>query len=181
MRPAPPDRDDASHKPETHATHAGANNALLTVEVGGQECGIPVDEVREIVPLCALSRPAGMPPILAGFLILDNEPIPVLRAARMWGLQEAERGLYTPLVVIRGRGRVLALLVDRVLGVTNAAEAELADASDIAAPLPARRVQDRVMGVLDPARLLLALERDAIERLRENEERRLGELQEAAA
>lgn len=82
--------------------------------VADQAYGIPLDAVLEILPMATLSRPPGLPGVVAGFLNLEGVAIPVVCLARLFGLAEGERGLYTPLVIMRSGEQTLALLVDTV-------------------------------------------------------------------
>src|ERR1043166_2132624 len=75
---------------------------LLEIELGGQRYGIPLEHVQEIVPMAALVPP-DLPSVLAGMLNLGGTIYPVLRLDRLMHVADRAGGLYTPLIVLRGR------------------------------------------------------------------------------
>ena len=74
----------------TPAGHAGLR--VCVFELAGQSFGLPLESVREIVPMAALSRPPSMPSILEGFLNLRGTALPVLRIAALLGLPQDRAG-----------------------------------------------------------------------------------------
>jgi purine-binding chemotaxis protein CheW len=90
---------------------------LVVVQVADNLYGLPLEEVEQITFMAELLRPAGLPRILNGFLNLEGTLIPVLRLARVLGVQETEPELYTPLLILRSKPRRLALEVSRVVRV----------------------------------------------------------------
>ncbi len=60
--------------------------ATLVFEIAGNLCGLGAADVREIVFMPALTRVAGQPPILDGFLNLRARAIPVVTVARLFDL-----------------------------------------------------------------------------------------------
>lgn len=150
---------------------ASVPRTLLVFEVGGQACALPVEDVQEIVPLPLLAHPPGLPPALEGFLNLRGAAVPVLRLARLFDLAIVPPGLYTPLVILRGEGGPVALLVDRVERLVEVLPAELApigrdncfkDCAEAEVVSAGRTVH-----LLSPRRLLLERERECLEQLRE--------------
>src|SRR5258708_2578808 len=79
-----------------------------------QAYGLPLDAVREILPLAQLSQPPGMPSLLAGFLNLEGIAVPVVRLSRLFELPEQTPGLYAPLLIVRAADLTVALLVDSI-------------------------------------------------------------------
>jgi chemotaxis signal transduction protein len=73
-------RQDSSARP---GAPRRATRQILELELAGQLYGIPLREVQEIVPMAQLSGPPDLPAILAGFLNLEGEAIPVVRLDRM--------------------------------------------------------------------------------------------------
>ena len=94
---------------------------MCLFELAGQPFGLRLGSVTEILPMATLSRPPFMPSLLEGFLNLRGTSLPVVRTAAVLGLPQNRLELHTPLVVLRGQRLPLALLVDRVLGVSSAA------------------------------------------------------------
>lgn len=157
---------------------------VVVFEVSGYSCGLPMEQVREIVPMCDLARPPGLPPLLEGFLNLRGEITPVLRMERLFGLSPIILRRHTQIIVLHGE-TPLALLADEVRNVVSLGPDELLPASDDSV------FNDCVEGVLFTARapvhvlrvdrLLLAQEKRRISEHQEIEHRRLMELEEADA
>lgn len=163
-----------------HGAPRRAARQILELEVAGQLYGIPVREVQEIVPMAQLSGPPDLPALLAGFLNLEGEAIPVLRLDRMLRLPGQPAGLYTPLIVLRGLDSRLALMAQRVHRIRTVAE-------ETVLPLPESHTfndcvdgmvteGDRVLLLLSPARLLLEKEQQCLAELQDREQARLREM-----
>lgn len=156
-------------------------STLLVFRVAGETCAIPTGAVGEIVPMAALDRPPGLPPVLEGFLNLRGEAVPVIRMDRLFGATPEPPGLYAHLVVLRGQAHPFALLVSRALDIvpmppealrplpegSTFNECATAEAEAGGQPVP----------VLSPDRLLLERERQAVAAFRETAQRYLDELE----
>ena len=142
---------------------------VLTFQLSGQAYGIPLDRVREIIPLPLLSRPPGLPPVLAGFVNLGGTAIPVVKLARLFGVAESAPRRYTPLVVLCCCNLTLALLVDSVQGVIQVDDESIVSFSD---NLWLNSCAEGLATVGDTSFVLLADGR----LLREQERRRVDEL-----
>jgi purine-binding chemotaxis protein CheW len=90
---------------------------FLIFRLSGLDCAFPLEAVREIVPMAMLSCPPGMPTGLEGFLDLRGTAIPIVRLDRLFDLREQRPGLHTPMVVLRGTGNPIGILVDSVRGI----------------------------------------------------------------
>lgn len=160
---------------------ATAVRKVVAFHVSMQCYGIDVADIQEILPLAELSRPPACPPLLAGFVTIGCESIPVIRLSQLFSLPDTAPELYTPMLVLRAsRGR-LALLVDRVSEIIDVS------AGDIAPLDKGHSLNDCVVGVvqsdrfllllLDTRQLLLEQERRFIEQLADSERSRLGLLE----
>ena len=158
-----------------------ARRALVIFHLGGQAYGLPLEEVLEIVPLALLSRPPGLPAMMAGFLGLEGQAVPVLRLDRLFGLPELTPGLYTPLLILRSPGHPLALLVEKVSRIT-------AVAADAVVPVPPGEsfndcaegvvtLDSHVVLLLSPERLLLDKEQQCLAEFQDLEQARLRALE----
>ena len=87
---------------------------LLIFQVSRLNCAFPLEAVREIVPMAALSSPPGMPSGLVGFLDLRGTAIPIARLDRLFDIPEQLPGLHTPIIVLRGAIGSIGVLVDYV-------------------------------------------------------------------
>jgi purine-binding chemotaxis protein CheW len=156
---------------------------FLELELAGQLYGIPLRDVQEVVAMAQLAGPPDLPAVIAGFLNLEGEAIPVLRLDRMLRLAERPPGMYTPLIVLRARDGRLALMAERVNRIRAVAE-------DAVLPLPESHTfndcvegmvteGERVLLILAPARLLLEKEQQCLAELQDREQQRLHAMGEA--
>jgi chemotaxis signal transduction protein len=77
--------------------------------------------------MAMLSSPPGMPVGLAGFLDLRGTAIPIVRLDRLFDLREQRPGLHTPMIVLRGTGSPIGILVDSVRGIVPVVSTGLLD------------------------------------------------------
>lgn len=82
---------------------------------------LPVEAVAEVVPIADLGRPPHLPEVVEGILNLAGTAVPVLRLDRLLGLPDGQYGLYSSILVMKGK-TPCALLVEHVDGVFAAAE-----------------------------------------------------------
>lgn len=159
---------------------ATTRSAYLLLDVAGTPCALPRDAVSEVLPLPDLFAPPVAGKVLAGFLNLGGEPVPVIDLARLFGLADhaAEPSLYAHLVLAADRAS--AFLVDR------ATDLVLVD-EDALRPVPDGRTLngcvaaefsrgDRLVHVLGLARILTAEETARLDALTETARARLAAL-----
>lgn len=178
MEPAPRDSEPASPPPPAAV---GGTAYYLLLSLAEQRCALPRAAVRELLPLPLLSRPPGLPPVLAGFANLGGAPLPVLHLARLLGLdasqpEDGRDALYRHIVVLRAEAQPVGLLVDRVLDLVAVPAGGLRPVPQerslngcVSGGLPALpgEAPGALVPVLDPARLLLAEERAVLRGLTE--------------
>lgn len=154
MAAAPPPSSLRSEAP------GAAQERILLVRVGGELFGLPVGAVAEIVPVTGISRLEKAPLPVRGSVNLRGGAVVVVDLGLRLGLAAVDV-IDSRLVVVRSRGRRIALLVDAVEQLVEV------DASSIE-PLPEaartpsssciRGVLQRESGLV----LLLGLERTLV-------------------
>jgi purine-binding chemotaxis protein CheW len=169
-------------KPARAASPRLAGGGFLAFRLPGVACALPLDRLREVVPMALLSRPPGMPSLLEGLLNLGGAAVAVVRLDRLLGLPELSVGLYTPLLVLRHAEDRVALLVESVVGLITVRPEDVR-------PTPGASLEDCVEGevdvggltvhLLDPDRLLLEKERQCLAEFAAAEQGRLRRLEEA--
>lgn len=107
----------------TAAEEATLQRELLCLSLDGSPYAIPVERVREIVRMRAVTPMPRVPEAVLGVIALRGEVIQVLDLRRRLGLPRAEPGRRTRIVVLHGEdGRVTGLLVDAVTEVLRMPE-----------------------------------------------------------
>ncbi|KAB1071543.1 chemotaxis protein CheW [Methylobacterium planeticum] len=157
-----------------------AGAAYLLLDVAGVPCALPRAAVSEVLPLPNLFRPPTLGPLLAGFLNLGGEPVPVVDLARLFGLRAEARepGAYDHLVL--AADRATAFLVDRASDLVTVAP-------EAVRPVSGRQtlngcveaeitLGDRLVHALAPGRILTVEEQERLSALTRAAQERLAAL-----
>jgi len=174
--------------PREAVARAGGNSAvdgrmmLAIFHLGGEALAVDSSTVQEIALMARLSKPNGLPSLIAGFLNLAQQAIPIIRLDRLLRLPEPKFELYTQILVLHDdAGASMGWIVDRV--------AQIAPVRlDEVLPVPenhcfgdcARGVfvrNDSSVSILAPERILLERERRCVLEFQEREQERLRELE----
>jgi purine-binding chemotaxis protein CheW len=142
----------------------------VLVRCAGEAAALPAAAVAEILPVARLSRPAGAPKVLAGFMNLGGAALPVVNLAAVFGAVEADpQDIYRHVVRLRPDvGGGLGLLVERVLDAAAVAQevAALEPDQSVGGVLAANlRFGDDLVPLIDLAAVLLAEEALRLEEL----------------
>jgi purine-binding chemotaxis protein CheW len=81
-------------------------------ELRGQELAIPIDDVRETVPVQPVTRVFLTPSCLAGVFSLRGEIVPAIDLAVLLGLPRTEVGTDSKIVVIEHASGTAGVIVD---------------------------------------------------------------------
>lgn len=143
------------------ADHAAEERTYVVFRLDGEEYGLPVESVREILRLGETTRVPQAPPHIRGLMNVRGSILPVVEIRTRIGLAALDPGPSARVVVLEVGERALGLLVDRVTRVAKVRASEIE-------PPPAEVVTartDYVVGVakrpegllvlLDPARTLV--------------------------
>lgn len=95
----------------------------VTLGLGRELFGMPVESVREILDMCPVSRLPHAPALMLGIIDVRGRSVPIIDLRTKLGLPPAEATDSTRIVVLElpidGRTLVLGLVADRVLEVTS--------------------------------------------------------------
>ncbi|WP_237051400.1 chemotaxis protein CheW [Magnetospirillum sp. ME-1] len=159
-------------------------SAIVMFRLTGQCFGLPVEEVREVVPLAWLDRPPHLPAIVEGILNLGGQAVPVLRLDRLLGMEGGHYGMDASILIMRPRSEsgVVGLLVEHVDGVRDAGDFAAMDLppgqsfNDCLAEVLER--DGRSVNLLAWDRVLLSQERAALSEFQVRTQQRLDALTE---
>ncbi len=87
---------------------------LVSFQVGGEEFGLDILKVQEIIRIQELTRVPNLPPFVEGVINLRGKVIPVIGLRRCFGLEPRETDKQTRIVVVEVGGTVLGFIVDSV-------------------------------------------------------------------
>lgn len=136
---------------------AADQRELLVISAGEGAYAIPVERVREIVRLAAITRIPRMPDWIVGVVPLRGEVIEVVDLRRRLGLDSAAATRASRIVVIHGDDDGIAgVLVDSVKGVVRVPEGEVlpAQGHDFRSVVEMFRSGESFVGILDLERVV---------------------------
>jgi purine-binding chemotaxis protein CheW len=155
-------RADISESPQHQIASEDTASQTIGRVVGfvlaGQRYALPIERVREIQQIVALSEVPGQANGVIGMVNLRGHVIPAVDMRRLVGLEAREYTLQTPMVISEIHGQLIALLVDEVLDVFELPADSLQEAPALhqlsGSMLGVARLGDGLVYVLDPDRLV---------------------------
>lgn len=108
----------------------GQINQYVSFVLHGEEYGVPILCVQEIIRYETLTRVPQSPDYVDGVLNLRGQVIPVVNLRKKFELPERERDRSTRIIVVEVQKRVMGMVVDEVSEVLQV------DMEDIAPPPP---------------------------------------------
>lgn len=87
---------------------------LVSFHIGGEEFGLDILRVQEIIRIQELTRVPNSPDFVDGVINLRGKVIPVVALRKRFGLEELAHDKQTRIVVVEVRGTVLGFIVDSV-------------------------------------------------------------------
>lgn len=122
----------ATKREETGTEGLGANSLAgkyLTFRLAGEEYGIGILKVREIIGLLEITLVPRMPSFVRGVINLRGKVIPVIDLRLKFGMQGAEDTKQTCIIVVEVRqgdlSALVGILVDTVSEVVNINDGEI--------------------------------------------------------
>ena len=103
----------------------------LTYELSGEEYGIEILKVREIIGIMEITAVPRMPDYVEGVINLRGKVIPVVDLRLKFGMIKAERSSETCVIVVDVKGTLMGVLVDRVSEVLDIRSEDIEDAPKV--------------------------------------------------
>ena len=112
---------------------------VLVFHIGADRYGLPLRQVRRVLPLLELKAIPLAPDSVAGLMNLHGDPVPVIDLSRIGGGAPSRQHFDTRIVVAdytdpEGTVHALGLMAEGVQGVQELAQQELAPSGVQAAP-----------------------------------------------
>jgi purine-binding chemotaxis protein CheW len=108
---------------------ATERRVVLGFTLGEQFCGLPIEDVQEVLQLVELTPVTDAPPFVAGALDLRGSVLPVIDLATLVGAVAPTRTLDTPIIVSRSGGQAVGLITDAVHDVIEFADSDVDEAT----------------------------------------------------
>jgi purine-binding chemotaxis protein CheW len=103
---------------------------FLTFRLHGQDYGITILKIQEIKGWDKVTPIPNSPVYVKGVLNLRGVIVPVIDLRLRFGLPEAERDVFTVIIVANVNGRLAGIVVDAVSDVINVGDAHLCAAPE---------------------------------------------------
>jgi purine-binding chemotaxis protein CheW len=138
-----------------------AGGKFLTFSLAGEEYGLEILKVREIIGLAspgAITRVPRTPPFIRGVINVRGKIIPLLDLRLKFGMDPAEHTAETCAIIVQPAGLEVGLVVDRVLEVLDIPAGAIGDTPAFGAGFDT----EYLLGVAlagDRVRLLLNIEK----------------------
>jgi len=105
------------------------SSKFVTFQLAGEEYGIKVVNVKEIVGMLRITQIPGLPGFVRGVVNLRGKVIPVIDLRRRFEMASREYDVRTPIIVVELEDRqgisLIGMIVDRVSDVLNISESEI--------------------------------------------------------
>jgi purine-binding chemotaxis protein CheW len=135
---------------------------FLTFFLAGEEYGIEILKVHEIIGILPITRVPQTSLFLRGVINLRGKVIPILDARLKFGMPAVEATNETCIIVVHLRGVEVGVIVDRVSEVVDIPEGDIDPAPSFGAGFNAEyilgigKTQDRVKILLNIDRILIS-------------------------
>lgn len=150
---------------------------IITFWLAGQEYGLPITDVAQIVEMVAITKLPDVPPSIQGIINVRGRVVPVVDMRRRFELPFKPYQLHTPIILVEHEMWMLGLVVDRVDEVLEVARQAIVGGQEI---LPAElnsdarqslnfllgvgKVDRRMIPILDLKAILSLAEQRALKR-----------------
>lgn len=130
----------------------------LVFGLGETDYAVEVGRVREIIGLLPITRVPRLPDSVRGVINLRGKVIPVVDLRVRFGLEAADHGQRTCIIVLQAGGGEFGVVVDRVIEVAHIASADIEETPHFGAAIDT----DYILGVANAGsrvRLLIDMDR----------------------
>jgi purine-binding chemotaxis protein CheW len=159
------------HSPDAEARNLDRGGKFLTFFLSGEEYGLEILKVQEIIGIMEITPVPGTPEYVCGVINLRGKVIPVVNLRLKFGMASAETTAETCIIVVRANGVQTGIVVDQVSEVLDIPSDEIEDAPAFGADVR----MDFILGIGNSGgrvRLLLHIDRvladEALELLAES-------------
>ena len=139
---------------------AADENQYLTFTLGEEHYGVDILRVQEIKGYTAVTRIPNTPAYIKGVLNLRGTIVPIIDLRAKFGMDKIDHTMFTVIVVVVVRDRVMGLVVDSVSDVLNIARKNIQATPEFGAKVDVSFMNgigksgDKLITLLDMDRLL---------------------------
>ena len=127
---------------------------LVSFELAGEEYGVDVLTVREIIRLPSITKMPNAPHFVEGIINLRGTVVPIISLRRRFGLADTEAGRNARILVMETTGGLNGFIVDAVAEVIRISSAEIQPPPTVACSATA---QECITGIVNHGERLLVV------------------------
>lgn len=141
---------------------------LVTFSIGGEEFGVEILTVQEIIRTMSITRVPKAPDFVEGVINLRGKVIPIIDLRKRFGLEHKSHDKNTRIVVIEISRMIVGFVVDSVSEVLRIPADTVEPPPPVVAGLDSEyisgvgKLEDRLLIMLDLDRLLSREEKDVL-------------------
>jgi purine-binding chemotaxis protein CheW len=151
-------RDTVTQAPTATQVAGARGGKFLTFFLAGEEYGLEILKVHEIIGMLPITRVPRTPEFIRGVINLRGRVIPIVDLRRKFGMAHEEAAQETCIIVVQVQGVSIGIVVDKVSEVASITDSEIEATPSFGADVPT----DFLLGLGksgDRVRLLLDIER----------------------
>lgn len=147
-------------KKTTEKTETGKEHTYVIVSIGGENYGIDVMQVNIINDLTTIRPVPNSMPFMKGVITLRETIVPVIDMRVRFSLEPAEYTSSTVIVIVSIFERLIGLLVDSVLDVTELPESKVQDTPHFSSNIDAdcisgiSEIRDKLVVILNVNKII---------------------------
>ena len=140
----------------------GKGGKFLTFQLHGEEYGLEILKVREIIGLMEITQVPDTPEYIRGVINLRGQVIPVIDLRRKFSFDAVDYGARTCIIVVDVDALMMGIVVDTVSEVVHIDDEDIEETPDFGVKmntdyiLGMGKVEEKVKVLLDIARVLTA-------------------------
>jgi|SRR5690606_16501556 Chemotaxis signal transduction protein len=150
---------------------------MVVFKLAGEYYAVDIHQVREIIRVPEITRVPRTPDFVEGVINLRGSVIPIIDLRKRFGLEAAQASDEQRIVVVEMEDKTVGVIVDAVTEVLRVDRDRIEPPSPYILSLDTQyitgiaRLDDRLVIMLDVARVLSASEREALARFEKEPER----------
>ncbi len=118
--------DKLRARKEEEGVQKAGGGKFLTFFLGGEEYGIEILRVQEIIGMMPITSVPGTPDFICGIINLRGKVIPIVDIRKKFGMDSKEYDSETCIIVVNVQGVEAGAVVDRVSEVLNIPDEDIA-------------------------------------------------------
>ncbi|QTL99528.1 chemotaxis protein CheW [Iocasia frigidifontis] len=162
-------------------TNISAENQFLTFIIAGEEYGVDVLSVQEIIRYKKPTIIPNTPESVKGVINFRGEVVPVIDLRKKFGFKDKEYNMFTVIIIIEVLNKIVGVIVDEVSDILSFSEEDIQGSLDFSSEIDTdfisgmAKVNDRLIILIKLARLFSFSEYKALKKIDDLDNLREGE------